>query len=80
VRANCLSTTYDRSQGWTDGLVAQQWVEGPDTDLYLCLCYFSADLEPLATFVYQKLRQWPPHLGMERLAWKRGTTACYTRR
>lgn len=54
---------YDRAAGWTDEIVAQEWVEGPDAALYSFNGYFNADSEPLVTFIARKLRQWPPGTG-----------------
>jgi D-aspartate ligase len=50
---------YDQCRHWTDRLVAQEWVDGPDTAHVTCNAYFDADSNPHATFVSQKLRQWP---------------------
>ena len=55
--------TYDHYQGWINALIAQEWIEGNDTNLYTCNCYFDATGEPLVTFVSRKLRQWPPGTG-----------------
>ena len=55
--------TFDRCRPWADMLVAQQWIEGDDTTLYSCNCYYDAESKPLATFVARKLRQWPPETG-----------------
>ena len=54
---------YDRSAPFSDVLMAQEWVEGSDADLYSCNCYFDAASQPVATFVARKLRQWPPEAG-----------------
>lgn len=54
---------YDRCCGWADLLMAQEWVEGSDANLYSCNCYFNADAEPLVTFIARKIRQWPPETG-----------------
>ncbi|HEX6811541.1 MAG TPA: carboxylate--amine ligase [Planctomycetota bacterium] len=58
-----LIALYDQCHAWADSLVAQQWVEGDDSSLYSCNCYFGANGEPLVTFVARKLRQWPPEAG-----------------
>jgi predicted ATP-grasp superfamily ATP-dependent carboligase len=55
--------TYDRCCGWADVLIAQEWIPGPDSNLYSCNCYFGANAEPLVTFTARKLRQWPPETG-----------------
>ena len=54
---------YDRCSGWADLLMAQEWVEGTDADLYSCNCYFDEASEPQVTFIARKLRQWPPETG-----------------
>ena len=54
---------YDRCSPWTEQLSVQEWIEGPDSDLYTCYCYFDKDSEPLVTFVTRKLRQWPAEMG-----------------
>ncbi len=54
---------YDRCASWAELLMAQEWIEGTDANLYSCNCYFNAKSEPLVTFVARKLRQWPPHTG-----------------
>jgi predicted ATP-grasp superfamily ATP-dependent carboligase len=54
---------YDRFSELTEALLAQEWVEGTDSNLYSCNCYFNTATEPLVTFVARKLRQWPPEAG-----------------
>lgn len=54
---------YDQCSDWADLLMAQEWIEGNDADLYSCNCYFNASSEPLVTFIARKLRQWPPETG-----------------
>ena len=54
---------YDRCSPWTEKLSVQEWIEGPDSDLYTCYCYFDEDSEPRVTFVTRKLRQWPAEMG-----------------
>ncbi|MDX1412859.1 MAG: hypothetical protein R3293_01645 [Candidatus Promineifilaceae bacterium] len=54
---------YDRCAGWADLLMAQEWVEGTDADLYSCNCYFDQESNPLVTFIARKIRQWPPETG-----------------
>lgn len=54
---------YERGIVWTKDLIVQEWVEGPDSNLYSCNCYFNAQFEPVVTFVARKLRQWPPLTG-----------------
>jgi predicted ATP-grasp superfamily ATP-dependent carboligase len=54
---------YDQCSNWADLLMVQEWIEGDDSDLYSCNCYFNARSEPLVTFIARKLRQWPPETG-----------------
>ena len=54
-----LGEIYCRCRPWTDALVAQEWIEGPDTSHFTCNAYFDANSTPIASFVSQKLRQWP---------------------
>ncbi len=54
---------YEQSKVWAKDLIVQEWVEGPDSNLYSCNCYFNAQFEPLVSFVSRKLRQWPPVTG-----------------
>jgi len=58
---------YDRASPWAEMLMAQEWIEGDDADLYSCNCYFNAESQPLVTFVARKLRQWPPETGTSSL-------------
>lgn len=58
---------YDRCSDWADVLMAQEWIEGTDADLYSCNCYFTAASEPIVTFIARKLRQWPPETGTSSL-------------
>jgi D-aspartate ligase len=54
---------YDRVSAWADSLIVQEWVVGPEDNLYSCNCYFNGKSEPIVTFVAKKLRQWPPITG-----------------
>src|SRR5262249_43822312 len=49
-------------------LVAQEWVEGADSDLYFCLQYRAADGTTVCSFTGRKLSIWPPDIG--------GTASC----
>lgn len=62
-----LLTLFDRHHGWAKVLLAQEWIVGPDANLYSCNFYFNAASEPVATFVARKLRQWPPQRGVSSL-------------
>lgn len=54
---------YDQVKGYAEKFIVQEWIEGTDSDLYTCNCYFNAQSEPIVTFVARKLRQWPPRIG-----------------
>lgn len=43
-------------------LMAQEWIEGPDTELYFCLQYRGAG-GTVASFTGRKLSIWPPDVG-----------------
>lgn len=55
--------TYDHCASLAETLIAQEWIDGPDCNLYSCNCYYNAQSVPLVTFVARKLRQWPPEAG-----------------
>jgi predicted ATP-grasp superfamily ATP-dependent carboligase len=58
-----LVKLYEECKDWVDELIVQEWIEGGDTDLYSCNCYFDASSKPLVTFIARKIRQWPPGAG-----------------
>ena len=62
-----LLRLYDHLAPWTDQLIAQEWIEGGDSHLYSCNCYFGSESTPLVTFIARKLRQWPPGAGTSSL-------------
>ncbi|MCI0395212.1 MAG: carboxylate--amine ligase [Chloroflexi bacterium] len=64
ANATELLAVYDRCARWTETLVAQEWIAGPDANLFSCNCYFDAAGRPPVTFVARKLRQWPPQVGV----------------
>jgi predicted ATP-grasp superfamily ATP-dependent carboligase len=43
--------------------VAQEWIEGADSDLYFCLFYADSSGDPLAIFTGQKLSSYPAGVG-----------------
>ena len=62
-----LLETYERFKSATDALIVSEWVEGDDTNLYSCNCYFNQQSKPVVAFIARKLRQWPPHTGQTSL-------------
>jgi len=63
-----LLAIYDRCAAWVPSLIVQEWVEGPESSLFSCNCYFDADSNPLVTFVARKIRQFPPETGVSSLS------------
>ncbi len=61
--AEQLSRVYDQCSKWGETLVAQDWIGGPESQLFHCMFYFGSDSRALVTFTYRKIRQWPPHEG-----------------
>ncbi len=51
--------TYDRCGGWSESILVQEWVQGTDSDLYSCNCYFDKYSKPVVTFIARKVRQNP---------------------
>ncbi len=58
-----LVATVRRALAWSDHLIVQEWIPGPDTALVTCNCYIDADGTMQATVVSEKIRQWPPGTG-----------------
>ena len=49
-------------------LVVQEWIEGPDSNIYFCLQYLDRQGAIAASFTGRKIRSWPPQVG--------GTASC----
>lgn len=49
-------------------VVAQEWIEGPDSSIYFCLQYLGRQGHVAASFTGRKIRSWPPQVG--------GTASC----
>jgi len=45
-------------------VVVQEWIDGPDSDLYFCLQYRGADGATVCSFTGRKLSIWPPDVGV----------------
>jgi D-aspartate ligase len=45
-------------------LIVQEWIEGPDSDLYFCLQYRGAHGVTVCSFTGRKLSIWPPNVGL----------------
>ena len=63
-RREDLEPAYERCAQFAEALIAQEWIEGSDAELYSCNGYFDNQGEPLVTFVSRKVRQWPPRTGI----------------
>jgi predicted ATP-grasp superfamily ATP-dependent carboligase len=44
--------------------VVQEWIEGPDSNIYFCLQYRGANGETVCSFTGRKLSIWPPDVGI----------------
>ncbi len=62
-----LLAIHERFGALAPVLIAQEWIDGPESELYSCNAYYSREGRPLATFVARKLRQWPPETGTSAL-------------
>ena len=49
-------------------VVVQEWIEGPDSNIYFCLQHLGKDGSLTASFTGRKIRSWPPQVG--------GTASC----
>jgi D-aspartate ligase len=58
-----LLATYDRCSAWSDVLIAQEWIDGSEADLYSSNVYFDRASQPQVTFIARKIRQWPVTTG-----------------
>ncbi|MDH3691956.1 MAG: carboxylate--amine ligase [Gammaproteobacteria bacterium] len=58
-----LLQIYDKCADWSEHLIVQEWIEGPESELYSCNVYFGKTAQPPLTFVARKIRQWPPQTG-----------------
>lgn len=61
--AHELIQIYDKCADWSQHLIVQEWIEGPESELYSCNVYFGRTGQPPLTFVARKIRQWPPQTG-----------------
>lgn len=65
--AKRLLELYDCCQNWSRDLTVQEWIEGPDSNLTTCYCYFDGESQPVISFVARKIRQWPRNTGTSSL-------------
>ena len=62
-----LIRIYDLTSNWAESLMVQEWIAGPDANLFSSNCYFTAESEAAVTFIARKIRQWPPKTGTSSL-------------
>jgi D-aspartate ligase len=60
---DALLATYDRCADWADVLIAQEWIDGGEAELYSSNVYFDRASRPQVTFIARKIRQWPVDTG-----------------
>ena len=65
--ADELLAIYDQHHRFASLMVVQEWIEGTDSNLYSCYCYYDSNHQPAVTFTAKKIRQWPPHIGQSSL-------------
>ncbi|MGI9556604.1 MAG: carboxylate--amine ligase [Solirubrobacterales bacterium] len=62
-----LMRIYDIGAPHADSVVVQEWIPGPESELFSCYVCFDRESTPLVTFTWRKLRQWPPDVGTSTL-------------
>lgn len=65
--AQDLLRIYEFTSNLAESLMVQEWIEGPDSNLFSCNCYFTSETLPAVTFIARKIRQWPPKTGTSSL-------------
>ena len=63
-----LAAFYAAQHEHLDKFVAQEIIEGPDENVWVCNCCFGADHEVLSSFTFQRIRMSPPHFGVTSFA------------
>ncbi|WP_448565145.1 carboxylate--amine ligase [Thalassotalea ganghwensis] len=63
-----IQSLYEDIERVCSDMIAQEWIEGQDSDIYFCLAYFNKRGELISSFTGRKLRSWPLNIG--------GTAAC----
>jgi predicted ATP-grasp superfamily ATP-dependent carboligase len=58
-----LLAAYDRIARYTDDLLVQEWIPGPDDAHYSLHVYMDRDSQPLACFTGRKVRVYPAYAG-----------------
>ena len=63
-----LMALYEKIQSVEQHYVLQEWIQGPDSELYFCQVLFDNDARCIASFTCNKLRQWPTEAGVTSMA------------
>ncbi len=63
-----LISLYLTISGVQKDVIVQEWIPGPDSEIFFCLLYFNKSSEPVAHFEGRKLLQWPPECGSTAVA------------
>jgi D-aspartate ligase len=64
-KLRALISTVDDVEG---DYVIQEWIPGPDSNVFFHLAYHDGEGSPVATFTGRKIRQWPPLMGSTSMA------------
>lgn len=65
LRSQCEAREfYSQFPGVRDRVVAQEVIEGPDDNLWVCNATFGGDGELVRAFTFRRLRLSPPHFGV----------------
>ena len=65
-----LIKTYEEVSKWEKEMIIQEWMHGPDSNVYFCLMCCDKNSKPISYFVGRKLRQWPQLTGSTAMAEK----------
>ena len=55
---------YDKFGHTLESVIAQEIIEGPDSNLWVCNCSFNRRHELIGAFIFRRLRLSPPHYGV----------------
>lgn len=63
-----VETLYPEISTVVEEMIVQEWLEGPDSEIFFCLAYCNAQHEIVSSFTGRKIRSWPIQVG--------GTASC----
>ncbi|MFX0198988.1 MAG: hypothetical protein ACFFCW_22935 [Candidatus Hodarchaeota archaeon] len=58
-----LINLYKSHSILTKKFIIQEWIPGPDSEVYFCLLWYNSLSQPVAAFTGRKIMQWPPEMG-----------------